>query len=96
MVTLGRFELPTSGLGNRCSIQLSYRATLILVRLRVPGQISNSLPSNRRSSRAKSRRKSEKEARTRRPRYQQGNIRKVPKANGIGLESGFSEIIGRA
>ena len=26
MVTLGRFELPTSGLGNRCSIQLSYRA----------------------------------------------------------------------
>ena len=27
MVTLGRFELPTSGLGNRCSIQLSYRAT---------------------------------------------------------------------
>jgi hypothetical protein len=26
-VTLGRFELPTSGLGNRCSIQLSYRAT---------------------------------------------------------------------
>src|ERR1700678_1600230 len=27
MVTLGRFELPTSGLGNRCSIHLRYRAT---------------------------------------------------------------------
>jgi hypothetical protein len=31
MVTLGRFELPTSGLGNRCSIQLSYRATSNMV-----------------------------------------------------------------
>ena len=28
MVTPGRFELPTSGLGNRCSIQLSYGATV--------------------------------------------------------------------
>ena len=28
MVAPGRFELPTSGLGNRCSIQLSYGATL--------------------------------------------------------------------
>lgn len=27
MVAPGRFELPTSGLGNRCSIQLSYGAT---------------------------------------------------------------------
>ena len=27
MVTLGRFELPTCGLGNRRSIHLSYRAT---------------------------------------------------------------------
>ena len=27
MVTLGRFELPTCGLGNRCSIHLSYGAT---------------------------------------------------------------------
>jgi hypothetical protein len=26
MVTLGRFELPTCGLGNRRSIHLSYRA----------------------------------------------------------------------
>jgi hypothetical protein len=26
MVAPGRFELPTSGLGNRCSIQLSYGA----------------------------------------------------------------------
>jgi hypothetical protein len=26
MVALGRFELPTFGLGNRCSIHLSYRA----------------------------------------------------------------------
>lgn len=26
MVTPGRFERPTSGLGNRCSIQLSYGA----------------------------------------------------------------------
>ena len=25
MVRLGRFELPTHGLGNRCSIQLSYK-----------------------------------------------------------------------
>lgn len=25
MVGLGRFELPTHGLGNRCSIHLSYR-----------------------------------------------------------------------
>jgi predicted GNAT superfamily acetyltransferase len=31
LVTLGRFELPTSGLGNRCSIQLSYRATGVLL-----------------------------------------------------------------
>ncbi len=28
MVAPGRFELPTSGLGNRCSIHLSYGATL--------------------------------------------------------------------
>src|SRR5580692_4539332 len=28
MVTPGRFELPTCGLGNRCSIHLSYGATL--------------------------------------------------------------------
>ena len=27
MVGLGRFELPTHGLGNRCSIRLSYRPT---------------------------------------------------------------------
>ena len=27
LVTLGRFELPTCGLGNRRSIHLSYRAT---------------------------------------------------------------------
>jgi hypothetical protein len=27
MVALGRVELPTFGLGNRCSIHLSYRAT---------------------------------------------------------------------
>ncbi len=27
MVGLGRFELPTHGLGNRCSIHLSYRPT---------------------------------------------------------------------
>ena len=27
MVGLGRFELPTRGLGNRCSIHLSYRPT---------------------------------------------------------------------
>jgi hypothetical protein len=25
VVRLGRFELPTHGLGNRCSIQLSYK-----------------------------------------------------------------------
>jgi hypothetical protein len=31
MVTLGRFELPTCGLGNRRSIHLSYRATPIAV-----------------------------------------------------------------
>ena len=35
VVGLGRFELPTHGLGNRCSILLSYRpTTLILLRLR--------------------------------------------------------------
>jgi hypothetical protein len=28
MVALGRVELPTFGLGNRCSIHLSYRAVL--------------------------------------------------------------------
>ena len=28
MEALGRVELPTNGLGNRCSIHLSYRATL--------------------------------------------------------------------
>ena len=28
MVTPGRFELPTCGLGNRCSIHLSYGANL--------------------------------------------------------------------
>jgi hypothetical protein len=27
MVGLGRFELPTNGLGNRCSIHLSYSPT---------------------------------------------------------------------
>ena len=27
MGALGRVELPTNGLGNRCSIHLSYRAT---------------------------------------------------------------------
>ena len=27
MEALGRVELPTNGLGNRCSIHLSYRAT---------------------------------------------------------------------
>jgi hypothetical protein len=43
MVTLGRFELPTSGLGNRCSIQLSYRATLNALHLRVIRQNSNPL-----------------------------------------------------
>jgi hypothetical protein len=31
MVTLGRFELPTCGLGNRRSIHLSYRATEIIL-----------------------------------------------------------------
>ncbi len=41
LVTLGRFELPTCGLGNRRSIHLSYRATLarnysILHRARLP------------------------------------------------------------
>src|SRR5580704_8896117 len=30
MVAPGRFELPTSGLGNRCSIHLSYGATLLI------------------------------------------------------------------
>ena len=29
MVAPGRFELPTSGLGNRCSIHLSYGATFL-------------------------------------------------------------------
>ncbi len=33
MVAPGRFELPTSGLGNRCSIHLSYGATLHNVRI---------------------------------------------------------------
>ena len=28
LVGLGRFELPTNGLGNRCSIHLSYSPTL--------------------------------------------------------------------
>ena len=28
MEALGRVELPTNGLGNRCSIHLSYRAKL--------------------------------------------------------------------
>lgn len=28
MVGLGRFELPTHGLGNRCSIHLSYRPAI--------------------------------------------------------------------
>ena len=32
MVTLGRFELPTCGLGNRRSIHLSYRAMIQLCR----------------------------------------------------------------
>ena len=40
MVGLGRFELPTNGLGNRCSIHLSYRPvrtyqTQILCRLAI-------------------------------------------------------------
>ncbi len=30
MEALGRFELPTRGLGNRCSIHLSYRAVLLM------------------------------------------------------------------
>jgi hypothetical protein len=29
MEALGRVELPTNGLGNRCSIHLSYRAALV-------------------------------------------------------------------
>ena len=29
MEALGRVELPTNGLGNRCSIHLSYRATML-------------------------------------------------------------------
>ncbi len=29
MVTPGRLELPTNGLGNRCSIHLSYGATKV-------------------------------------------------------------------
>lgn len=33
LVALGRVELPTFGLGNRCSIQLSYRATRDVIRL---------------------------------------------------------------
>ena len=33
MLTLGRFELPTCGLGNRRSIHLSYRATPVVYRL---------------------------------------------------------------
>jgi hypothetical protein len=31
MVTPGRFELPTCGLGNRCSIHLSYGATTYIL-----------------------------------------------------------------
>ena len=38
MVSPGRFELPTYGLGNRCSIQLSYRD---------PAPYVNSLPHDR-------------------------------------------------
>jgi hypothetical protein len=30
LVGLGRFELPTHGLGNRCSIHLSYRPRLAI------------------------------------------------------------------
>ncbi len=30
MVSKGRFELPTNGLGNRCSIQLSYKDPIFL------------------------------------------------------------------
>jgi hypothetical protein len=29
MIGLGRFELPTHGLGNRCSIHLSYRPIIL-------------------------------------------------------------------
>jgi hypothetical protein len=31
MEALGRVELPTYGLGNRCSIHLSYRAFVIVI-----------------------------------------------------------------
>jgi hypothetical protein len=40
MVGLGRFELPTNGLGNRCSIHLSYSPGLLIV---IRGQC-NTLP----------------------------------------------------
>ena len=35
MVGLGRVELPTNGLGNRCSIHLSYRPAKDLILSRV-------------------------------------------------------------
>ena len=41
MVTPGRFELPTCGLGNRRSIHLSYGATL---RSEIPSCLSPALP----------------------------------------------------
>ena len=34
MEALGRVELPTNGLGNRCSIHLSYRAGMVLLHYR--------------------------------------------------------------
>jgi hypothetical protein len=47
LVTLGRFELPTCGLGNRRSIHLSYRAILKILRdgfRKPPGVIRLAVP----------------------------------------------------
>ncbi len=47
MIGLGRFELPTHGLGNRCSIHLSYRPSMTLLD-RDPNENSLALSSHRR------------------------------------------------
>ena len=44
MVTPGRFELPTCGLGNRCSIHLSYGATFRIIYLQTVTDLEVRVP----------------------------------------------------
>ena len=90
-MTPGRFELPTCGLGNRCSIHLSYGATFIINHLQHTSKLLlhlNSLQFTRLANGLG--RKSE--LKTKRTRYQQGSIQRIQRANGYAGRVRFSDL----